>query len=230
MFVLGSPEYQVAHIIDFVAVSGHRRKASIFDPMVDERKAGSDLKTNFVSLESFDGRRIESVYDGVKTGKRLGEGATGVVRLITHKETGVKYAMKSLDIERITREDGLQALKEEITIMCQLDHPSIVRLEEVYESSSNIYLVQELCLGGELFDRLNEQPDYHYTEGECARLIKEILSSVRYLHSQGIIHRDLKLEVRYKLSYGGVFVVVGKLNHMIRISCFEIHQKAQSWL
>jgi serine/threonine protein kinase len=76
----------------------------------------------------------------------------------------------------------------------QLDHPNIVRLEEVYESQSEIYLVQELCLGGELFDRLDEQPDYHYTEAECARLVKQMLNAVRYLHSKGIIHRDLKLE------------------------------------
>ena len=74
----------------------------------------------------------------------------------------------------------------------QLDHPNIVRLEEVYESHNEIYLVQELCLGGELFDRLDEQPEYHYTEGECARLVKQMLSAVRYLHSKGIIHRDLK--------------------------------------
>jgi calcium-dependent protein kinase len=81
-----------------------------------------------------------------------------------------------------------------ICTLCQLDHPNIVRLEEVYESQSEIYLVQELCLGGELFDRLDEQPDYHYTEAECARLVKQMLSAVRYLHSKGIIHRDLKLE------------------------------------
>lgn len=80
-----------------------------------------------------------------------------------------------------------------IFILCT-DHPNIVRLEEVYESHSEIYLVQELCLGGELFDRLDEQPDYHYTEGECARLIKQMLNAVRYLHLKGIIHRDLKLE------------------------------------
>ena len=69
-----------------------------------------------------------------------------------------------------------------------------MRLEEVYESHSEIYLVQELCVGGELFDRLDEQPDYHYTESECARLVKNMLNAVRYLHSKGIIHRDLKLE------------------------------------
>jgi serine/threonine protein kinase len=74
-----------------------------------------------------------------------------------------------------------------------LDHPNIVRLEEVYESETEIYLVQELCLGGELFDRLDEQPDYHYTEAQCARLVKQMLCAVRYLHSRGIIHRDLKV-------------------------------------
>ena len=74
------------------------------------------------------------------------------------------------------------------------DHPNIVRLEEVYESHSEIYLVQEVCKGGELFDRLDEQPDYHYTEAQCARLVKQMLSSVRYIHNKGIIHRDLKLE------------------------------------
>ena len=48
------------------------------------------------------------------------------------------------------------------------DHPNIVRLEEVYESHSEIYLVQEVCKGGELFDRLDEQPDYHYTEAQVS--------------------------------------------------------------
>jgi calcium-dependent protein kinase len=55
-------------------------------------------------------------------------------------------------------------------------------------------LVQELCLGGELFDRLDEQPDYHYSEAQCARLVKQMLCAVRYIHSKGIVHRDLKLE------------------------------------
>lgn len=71
----------------------------------------------------------------------------------------------------------------------QLDHPNVVRIEEVYESTTDVYIVQELCLGGDLFDRLDEQTDYHYTEAQCARLIKQMLSSIRYLHSKGIIHR-----------------------------------------
>jgi len=164
------------------------------DKMIEDRKAEGNLTNNVVHMEVPFGKPIEEVYDGVHDGPVLGSGISGLVRLITHKSTGVKYAVKCLDLGLVETEEGLQQLREEIYIMCQLDHPNIVRLEEVYESHSEIYLVQELCIGGELFDRLDEQPDYHYTEAQCARLVKQMLCSVRYIHSKGIIHRDLKLE------------------------------------
>ena len=127
-------------------------------------------------------------------GKVLGTGVAGVVRLVKHRMTGVKYAVKCLDIGLIDNKESLKRLKDEIFIMCQLDHPSIVRLEEVYESETDLFLIQELCVGGDLFDRLDMQTDFHYTEAQCARLVKQMLSAVRYLHSKNIIHRDLKLE------------------------------------
>lgn len=49
-------------------------------------------------------------------------------------------------------------------------------------------------IGGDLFDRLDEQPNYHYNEDGAAKIIKQIISAVSYLHSKDIIHRDLKLE------------------------------------
>jgi calcium-dependent protein kinase len=158
------------------------------------RTDGGGLSSKMVHIEVPFGKPIEEVYDGVHDGPVLGSGVSGLVRLTKHIATGVKYAVKCLDLGLVGTKAGLEQLREEIFIMCQLDHPNIVRLEEVYESHSEIYLVQELCLGGELFDRLDEQPDYHYTESECARLVKQMLSAVRYLHSKGIIHRDLKLE------------------------------------
>jgi hypothetical protein len=164
------------------------------DSMIESRRENEGgITANVVHMEVPFGKPIEEVYDGVHTGPVLGSGISGLVRLVTHKATGVKYAVKCLDLGLVDTKEGLAQLREEIFIMCQLDHPNIVRLEEVYESHSEIYLVQELCLGGELFDRLDEQPDYHYTEAECARLIKQMLCAVRYLHSKGIIHRDLKL-------------------------------------
>ena len=133
------------------------------------------------------------MYDGVHNGHTLGEGAEGVVRRCTHRETGVQFAAKCLNIGLIEDEKIIETLREEIFIMCQSDHPDIIRLEEVYESEDQIYLIMNLLTGGDMFDRLEEQSDYHYSEHRCANIVKQMIRSVRYLHANKVIHRDLKL-------------------------------------
>lgn len=140
------------------------------------------------------GKTVEDVYYGVDSGRILGDGVSGEVRKITHKETGEMFALKKLDMSKIRSERQAMQLLEEIEIMCQLEHPNVIKLEEVYESEDHIYLVVELCHGGELFDRLDEQPGYRYSEEKAAHLTIQIVSAVQYIHSQGIVHRDLKLE------------------------------------
>lgn len=140
------------------------------------------------------GKTVEQVYDGVHDGQILGDGVNGEVRKVVNKETGEMFALKRLNMLNVKSEKQAMQLLDEIEIMCMLDHPNIIKLEEVYESEDFIYLVEELCHGGELFDRLDEQPDYCYTEEQCANLVLQIVSAVQYIHSQGIIHRDLKLE------------------------------------
>jgi len=149
---------------------------------------------NCVQVVISDKLGVEDVYDGIHDGPILGYGISGVVRKIVHKETLLEYAVKAMPLSHMKTEDGLRQLREELTILLELDHPNIVKLEAVYESKDSIFLVQELCRGGDLFDRLDEQPDEHYSEDQCARLVKQMLAAVRYIHSKGIIHRDLKLE------------------------------------
>lgn len=146
-----------------------------------------------VSVIDSDRCTIESIYDGVHDGEMLGYGIGGLVRLVTHRETGTKFALKTLSLDHISKE-GLKQVEEEVQILMELDHPNIVKLDSVYQTPEEIHLVQELCEGGDLFDRLDAQPEEHYSEAQCAQLIKQILSAVRYIHSKGIIHRDLKLE------------------------------------
>ena len=100
----------------------------------DREDKVTDLKGRVVHIEVPFGKPIEEVYSGVQNGPVLGSGISGLVRLCVHQKTGVKYAVKCLDLGLIDSEEGLKQLKEEIYIMCQLDHPNIVRLEEVYES------------------------------------------------------------------------------------------------
>lgn len=176
-----------------VLVSAHSSVG--LDEIKSERNAQGHLMSNVVHIESVNGRKIQEVYDGVKSGAQLGEGVAGVVKLAQHKATGIKYAVKCLEKSRMgTDQEAFDALRNEITIMSQLDHHNIARLHEVYEDESTIYLVQELGSGGELFDVLDEQPDYHYGEQDAVRLVYQMLSALRYLHSKGIVHRDLKLE------------------------------------
>ena len=138
-------------------------------------------------------KSVESVYDGVHNGPILGTGAAGIVRKCTHRQTGVDFAVKCLNIGLIESDEIIESLREEIFIMCQADHPDIIRLEEVYESDSQIYLILKLMQGGDMFDRLDEQPDYHYSEVQCAQIVRQMTSAVRYLHMNNVIHRDLKL-------------------------------------
>ncbi|KAL7539437.1 hypothetical protein ACHAXR_009295 [Thalassiosira sp. AJA248-18] len=194
------PEESITAIISDVSVPRmrppteptHVRKTSSVKEYLQAE--GASCNRLMVHIETPFGLPIEEVYDGVHTGDVLGEGITGSVRLITHRVTGIQRAVKRLDLKDINSDDDMDRLLDEIKIMCCLDHPNVVCLEEVFEGENELFLTQELCDGGDLFDRLGDQLDERYTEARCARVIKQIISSVSYLHSKDIVHRDLKLE------------------------------------
>lgn len=129
----------------------------------------------------------------IQADKVLGSGASGSVKLAVHRQTGQKYALKTLHVDRFER-DAMDDLRAEIGIMLEVDHPNIIRLQEVFHSDDHIYLVMELCSGGELLNRLNAQRGHHYSERKAARYLLQMCHAVRYLHEHKICHRDLKLE------------------------------------
>jgi calcium-dependent protein kinase len=116
------------------------------------------------------------------------------VRVCVHKLTRVKYALKTLNKHRVNGLVRLQRLREEVYMMGALDHPHIVRVHEVFESDQDIFVVMDLCRGGELLDRLHEQRGSRYSEREACRYVHTMLGALRYCHSHNIVHRDLKLE------------------------------------
>jgi len=121
----------------------------------------------------------------------LGKGATSVVRVAQEKSTGNKFAVKVVNIAGL-RKSELDKLLREVEIMKTLDHPNIVKLLEVFQTPYRLFLVMELCTGGELYDALASKGSY--TEFNTAHLVEMMLSAIRYCHSKGIVHRDLKLE------------------------------------
>jgi polo-like kinase 4 len=81
----------------------------------------------------------------------------------------------------------------EVEIHWQLRNPSILELYNYFEDSEYVYMVMELCENGNLYQYLREHPRGHLTEPEARGVLLQLIQGLAYLHSNGIIHRDLKL-------------------------------------
>uniref|UniRef100_A0A8C1SEP8 Serine/threonine-protein kinase 33 n=1 Tax=Cyprinus carpio TaxID=7962 RepID=A0A8C1SEP8_CYPCA len=131
---------------------------------------------------------IQKIYS---FGRKLGQGNFGVVCEATHIETQRKWAIKKVNKEKAGT-SGVKHLEREVSIMKQVKHEHIIHLEEVFETPKRMYLVTELCEGGDLKDLL--QKNKHFTEEETRHIIKSLSEAIVYLHKKDIVHRDLKLE------------------------------------
>jgi len=87
---------------------------------------------------------------------------------------------------------NIDRFKQEIAIMKIMDHPNIIKLYESFEDHRNIYLILELCTGGELFDRIIDAG--HFTEVQAATVMQHMFRALFYMHENKICHRDLKPE------------------------------------
>lgn len=131
---------------------------------------------------------IDEAYD-LEIRPSLGKGAFGSVWLARDKVSGGHFAVKTLRKDQAE----LVRLKEEIEVMKALDHPSICKIYESYQDLQTLYLVMEVCQGGELLKHIQEN-QCQYTELQIATAITQIFSAVRHLHIWGVVHRDLKPE------------------------------------
>jgi calcium-dependent protein kinase len=139
------------------------------------------------------GRPMEDVRATYTFGRELGRGQFGVTYLVTHSETGQRFACKSIATRKLVHRDDIEDVRREVQIMHHLTgHRNIVELRGAYEDRHSVNLVMELCEGGELFDRIIAKG--HYTERAAASLCREIVAVVHSCHSMGVFHRDLKPE------------------------------------
>jgi calcium-dependent protein kinase len=151
-----------------------------------ERRRGQSLLQNLVHEEYV--RAITETYE-LAGGKQLGKGGFGTVQVVTNRTTGKKYAMKTVDLSRVKDAASFEFFMREVDIMRNLDHPNIVRLQEVYQTPQYLFLVMDLFTGGSLLE------SYRFrSEADAARITRDIVNGVRYCHQQGIAHRDLKLD------------------------------------
>jgi len=137
--------------------------------------------------------KLEDDY-AVDRSRVLGEGGFAAVCLASDRAGSLsRYAIKSMTKVDLSPYQ-MEELEAEIEIFLAMDHPHVVRLVDVYNEPGVIHFVMEAMVGGELLKRIETSSQRRLDEEVAAHATWHMLLAINYLHSQGIAHRDLKLE------------------------------------
>mmetsp|Transcript_65015 Transcript_65015/g.152117 ORF Transcript_65015/g.152117 Transcript_65015/m.152117 type:complete len:581 (+) Transcript_65015:164-1906(+) len=139
----------------------------------------------------------EDIRDKYELGKVLGSGSFGQVREAILKELpdkvrAVKIIERDDDAEGGGEWSNSAMFRQEVALLQNLKHDNIVRFWDVYEDVHFLYVVMDLCRGGEVFSKILELR--RFTEANAATLGSQMLAAIAYIHSKSIMHRDIKAE------------------------------------
>jgi calcium-dependent protein kinase len=127
----------------------------------------------------------------------LGQGGYATVYLATHRETGTKYACKVIDL-RVLSACSLKRLEDELAALNDLKGaPNVAEFQDAFKSQNRVYILMELCTGGDLIEAVKEIPKCKglaYKEARVGQLMREVMKILDTCHSKGILHRDVKPE------------------------------------
>lgn len=162
-------------------------------PKVFESSSKNDLKpTKFSDVSQQ--AQIAGLYQIEET---IGQGHFAVVKLAKHIFSGEKVAIKVIDkskLDKISREH----LFQEVKCMKLVQHPNVVRLYEVIDTATKLYLVLELGDGGDMYDYIMKNSHINnnggLTEAKSKNYFRQIVRAVKYCHDLHVVHRDLKPE------------------------------------
>lgn len=122
----------------------------------------------------------------------LGVGTFGKVKLAEHVVTGQKVAVKIINKQKMHQMNMHEKLSREINILKVMAHPHVIRMYELIDSPTELFMVMEYVSGGELFDYIVHK--VRLRESESRRLFQQIISGLEFCHSHMVCHRDLKPE------------------------------------
>ncbi|ONK75648.1 uncharacterized protein A4U43_C03F19090 [Asparagus officinalis] len=130
-------------------------------------------------------------------GEEVGRGHFGYTCLAKFRKgemKGEKVAVKVIPKVKMTTTISIEDVRREVKILSALTgHANLVQFYDAYEDKDNVYIVMELCEGGELLEKILSRGG-KYSEDEAKAVLVQILSVVAFCHLQGVVHRDLKPE------------------------------------
>jgi len=161
-------------------------------------------KSNFAQTENEEHKKIKLLIKNkvilntdqikyhYKIIEKIGSGSFGKVFKGLHLLSNQFRAIKVVKKAMLKYQDGDRTFLKEIEMLVGLDHINIIKVYEYFEDEQNYYVIEELAEGGELYEQLYKLNCF--SENLAASIMKQILSSIIYLHDNNIVHRDLKPE------------------------------------
>ncbi|XP_047155378.1 CDPK-related kinase 5-like isoform X2 [Vigna umbellata] len=132
-----------------------------------------------------------------EVGDEVGRGHFGytcAAKFLKGQLKGQHVAVKVIPKAKMTTAIAIEDVRREVKILRALTgHKNLIQFHDAYEDNDNVYIVMELCEGGELLDRILSRGG-KYTEEDAKAVMIQILNVVAFCHLQGVVHRDLKPE------------------------------------
>ncbi|EOA91847.1 uncharacterized protein SETTUDRAFT_85191 [Exserohilum turcica Et28A] len=119
----------------------------------------------------------------------VGKGAFGKVRIVERKDTGLTFALKYIRKDEVVRSESVRNIIRERRMLEHLNHPFLCNLRYSFQDIEYLYIVVDLMNGGDLRFHISRKT---FTEDAVRFWIAELGCAVRYIHQQGIVHRDIK--------------------------------------
>ncbi|CAA0840933.1 CDPK-related kinase 5 [Striga hermonthica] len=136
-------------------------------------------------------------YDKYELGEEVGRGHFGYTCRAKFKKgelKGQEIAVKVIPKAKMTTAIAIEDVRKEVKILRALTgHSNLIQFYDAFEDHDNVYIVMELCEGGELLDRILSRGG-KYAEEDAKAVMIQILNVVSFCHLQGVVHRDLKPE------------------------------------
>lgn len=127
-----------------------------------------------------------------KVGRFLGKGAFGKVNLALHTLSGRLVAMKSFNKKKIDIEKLKRKINFETSILKSLYHVNVVKIYETFETPKFFMITMEYISCGDLLSYVRKRSKL--TETVAKFIFKQIIRALKYIHSRGVVHRDIKLD------------------------------------